>query len=130
VPPPLSSDLRLRVIEAVQQGRETWQEVADRFDVGRASVNRLVRLFRATGGIDPKPATGGTEPKISDGDLEVLRQVLTDKPDLTLPELAVELGERTDVWVSEATIGRAVRDRLKFSRKKRPLFQRNASAHR
>lgn len=128
MPPPLSPDLRSRILDAVQQGGETWKQVAERFKVGRASVNRLMRTFRSTGSTAPKPATGGPEPKIDDVGLEVLRHLLTEKPDLTLAELAVEFGQRSDIWVSEATVGRAVRQRLKFSRKKRPSFQRRDSA--
>ena len=130
MPAPLSFDLRERIIKAVQSGGFTWQEVADRFEVGRASVNRLMRQLRQTGEIRPKPATGGRDSKIDDAGLLVLREILEAKADMTLPELAVELGERTGVWVSEATLGRAVRDRLQFTRKKRPLFQRRDNAPR
>ena len=83
MPAPLSFDLRERILKAVQGGGVTWQEVADRFEVGRASVSRLMRQVRQTGEIKPKPATGGRDSKIDDAGLLVLREILEAKADLT-----------------------------------------------
>lgn len=130
MPAPLSADLRKRIFDAVRKGTGTWQEVADRFGVGRATVNRLMRRHRETGEIDPLPATGGPSVKIDEAGLKVLREMLEKKSDLTLTEIAVELGKQTGVWVSEATVGRAIRERLDFTRKKRPSSQARGNARR
>ena len=59
MPAPLSIDLRQRIIKAYEAGGVTQQQVAERFDVGIASVVRLLARKRATGGLEPKPNVGG-----------------------------------------------------------------------
>lgn len=44
VPAPLSMDLRERIVKAVLEGKESQSEVAKRFDVGVATVVRLMAL--------------------------------------------------------------------------------------
>lgn len=123
---PLSQDLRIRIIDAWKQQELTWDELAERFSVGRATVDRLIALYRATGSVAPRPRGGGYPPKIPDEKLPVLEAVLRAHPDATLPEL-VELYEKASGdRVSTMTIGRGC-VRLGFTRKKRPSFRRSGS---
>ena len=60
----LSLDLRRRIIDAYDNGEGTQARLARRFKVGKATVERLVRLRRETGSVEPRPHGGGTGPLI------------------------------------------------------------------
>ena len=61
MPAPLAIDLRQRIIKAYEAGGVTQQQVAERFDVGIASVVRLLARKRATGGLEPKAQRWGAQ---------------------------------------------------------------------
>lgn len=96
-----STDLRERALVAVEAG-ESPEEVAERFMVGRASVDRWVAAARDEGRRAPKPM-------IRDRVEAELLRILEDNNHLTLTEcrdrLAMETGVRVDPW----TVGRALR---------------------
>src|SRR3712207_2876737 len=100
---PLSTDLRERVIRAWQNQEGTWEELALRFGVGVASVNRWVRRFRHTGAVTPAPHAGGQWHRIPDEDLPLLRQLVAERPDQTRAQLARAYARRRKVHVSVAT---------------------------
>jgi transposase len=127
VPAALPKELRRRIIEAWQAGEGTWEQLAARFKVGVATVDRLVALFRATGSIDPRPHGGGHEPQLTTEHLELLRKLVEAQPDMTLEELAVELIAKGGPAVSTATVGRAVREKLGLTRKKSPSSRPSAT---
>jgi len=127
VPAPLSVDLRARIIAAWQRQDSTWDELADVFDVGVASVNRLIRRFRATGSIEPEPHAGGQWHRIPDEKLPVLRALVVETPDATLEELTTAYMARTGDVVGRSTLDRAL-GRLDITRKKRPSSRASAIA--
>lgn len=55
MPAPLSNDLRIRIAEARAQDA-----------VGRASVDRVLRLVRETGSVEPAPHGGGAPKRIQE----------------------------------------------------------------
>jgi transposase len=120
MPAPLSSDLRSRIIAAWLNKEGTWVELAERFDVGPASVNRLIARVRRTGSIEPTKQKYGSDPKLSEEHLAEIKKMLEGRPDITFPELQLEIVEKLGVEVSVATVGRAVRERLGWTRKKSP----------
>ena len=69
---PISEDLRLRVVQARQDGL-TIEATAERFSIGTASDQRWTQQFRETGSVAPKPHNGGPKPKIRDEGADVLR---------------------------------------------------------
>ena len=121
---PYSNDLRQKVIEAYRQGKSSLREIAERFLVSLSLVWLLVKQFRETGRIDPKPHGGGKKRKIAGADLFVLRQLVEEHSDATLSELGNLFFERTGIKVSESTVWQA-RRRLRISRKKRPFMLPN-----
>jgi transposase len=50
--------------------------------------------------------------------VEAVRTLLEQRPDSTLPELVSALAETYGITVSRATVGRTVRERLGWTRKK------------
>lgn len=114
---PISVDLRERVIRAWQRKEGTWEELAERFEVGLASVNRWIGRFRQTGTVEPDPHAGGHQHLIPEEHLPLLRELVKERPDQTLPDLVEAYARRTKVYVSDATMGRGLR-RAGISRKK------------
>lgn len=58
-----------------------------RFGVGRATVNRVLRLARETGSVEPAPHAGGVPRRVTEADQRVLEEFLRVRPDATLDEL-------------------------------------------
>ena len=125
MPKPHPVELRRRVVAAVIEDGDTYDQAAARFKVGRASVNRWVQLAKR-GDVRPKPGTNGMEHTIRDDLLEQLRRLVLEHRDDTLSEHRDRFEEQTGVSVSVATIGRAVH-RLRLSRKKRRSKPKSAS---
>jgi transposase len=99
-------DLRERIVAAYERGDLTRDQVADLFQVGRASVNRLVHRFRETGTVEPSPHGGGKPRKLTARGEKVLRALLVEFPDVTIPELVRLLLERAKLAVSTSTVSR------------------------
>jgi transposase len=128
MPAALSLDLRRRIIAAWLDKEESWQEIADRFGVGVATVDRLVARYRRTGDVAPTQQKYGADPILDDAAVELVRKLLLKRPDSTLPELVGALEEQHGISVSRSTMGRTVRERLGWSRKKRVSSRRSATA--
>jgi len=110
----ISMDLRVRIFEARQSGEKT-AKVSERFCVSPAFVRRLMQRYREDGYLKP-PGQGkkrGRKPAFTEHDLERLRDLATQRPDLTTTELRDQLG----FSVQPLTVGRALR-RLGFTYKK------------
>lgn len=115
---PLSLDLRVRILEAYERGEGSVRDVADRFMVSPKTVQKYRNLWRASGNVMPRPHGGGRGRKIEDA---LLRQLLAERNDRTLDELAVEYARRHGGdRVARSTMSEAVR-RLEWTRKKKTL---------
>lgn len=123
---PLSSDLRRRIIQVWQAEKERVPELAARFSVGTATVKRLIRRFRETGSVEPRPHGGGQRPKIPAEKLPRVQRLLEANPDWSVDELAVAYNRQEGTTVSRSTMVRTIA-RLGFTRKKSPLLPRNAT---
>ena len=108
MPSPYSTALRWRIVRAMEKPGTTYEDVAERFEVGRATVNRWGRLYRETGDVDPRPHAGHPPRKLDEqGELVVL-ELVSQSPDATLGELADETSTNTKIQVSRATNGRSL----------------------
>jgi transposase len=123
---PLSLDLRHRIVGAWQKEKAGVPELAERFQVGTATVKRLIRRFRDTGSVEPLPHGGGQRPKIPAGKLERVRKLVEAYPDWSVDELAETYNRQEGTDLSRSTMVRAL-SRLGFTRKKRPWSPRNAT---
>ena len=115
---PYSMDLRERVVAAYQRGDVTMKEVADQFGVGVATVNRWLRWTRERGSPAPLPPGRGPKPLIGEEEWPMVEQILVERPDATMQEVAWELDERFGFEVSRSTVQKAVQSRG-WTRKKR-----------
>ena len=84
---PYSMDLRQRVVEAYENGEGTQAELAETYGVSVGWVEKLLRRWRETGCVAPKPHGGGRRAKISGKQEERLRKIVEETPDATLEEL-------------------------------------------
>jgi len=69
-------ELRERVIRAWQRKNATWEELAELFDVGLATVNRWIGRFRRTGSAEALPHGGGQTHRIPAKMLPVLKALV------------------------------------------------------
>ena len=103
-----SSDLRSRVLAAVEQGASPGA-AALRFAVGRSTAYRWVAAARGEGRREAKPLHGGPAPRIT-GAVEAAMLGLAGGPHHpSLAEIAARLAEATRVRVHLSTVHRALR---------------------
>lgn len=90
----LSEDLRSRIVDAYLAGEGSYEELAERFDVARSSVYRLLKRFHRTGSVSPSAHGGGQPAKIAPDDAEVLAALVRAMPDASVQELATAWSKR------------------------------------
>lgn len=108
--------LREQLVHAYRTGLvDTYEKAAELFGVGRASVSRLLRLHRETGGVEPKPVGGNRRRLVDD---VWLRSHAEKHPNALLRE-------RVEAWATESgkvvhisTMGAAMK-RIGWTHKKR-----------
>jgi transposase len=88
---PYSSDLRERVVEAVNEGA-TRSEAAECFGVGVSSAVRWHQAWRETGTFEAKPC-GGSRSPLEDY-AEAIIALVEDQRDRTLDEIVAAMHER------------------------------------
>ncbi len=123
-----SDDLRARVIEAVEEEGCSLREAAERFNVGKTWVGKIVQRLRETGHAGAYLTTAGPGPSLDEAARTQLAAWLREDPDLTQQQLADRLaveGPRVD----RSTISRTLRD-MGWTRKKRASSPPSSSASR
>ena len=122
MPAPHPLELRKRVIKAWEKDEETFQELADRFLIGVATVERWVTLKRNTGSVKAKPMGGSRRPFIVDKEGEsIITEILDNNPEITLSVVCELYFAKQKVVVSQQTMSDTVR-RLGYTKKKE-LFE-------
>src|SRR5438874_5668563 len=116
MPAPLSGDLRERVVAAIRDG-SSMRGAAARFSVSPSSAIKLMARFRATGSVAPARYGGHRRPVLLPHE-ELLRALVSERPDITLAEIRDELRQQRGVSVCLATIHVSLR-RLGLRFKKR-----------
>lgn len=114
----LSLDLRERVVEAYQRKEGSIRALAERFNVGKNTVQDWIQRHRETGSLAPCSGPRGPQPLLSGEALKHLAALVEEKNDRTLAELKQLLEERHSIQVSESSICRALNARLHLPRKK------------
>lgn len=117
MPAPLSDDLRRRIVRAWDAEKTSYAELAERFQIGEASVSRILRLHRETGDVAPLPHGGGNPARIQDDELSALHALVDANADATQQELADLWLVATGNVVSRSAMSRALR-RAGITRKK------------
>lgn len=126
MPKPYSDDLRVRLLEEIEQGA-TREEAAERFGVSVSSVGRFLRLERETGSVSPAKF-GGYKRFALAAHEDRVRRLVAQQPDITLAELRAKLA-RQKVTIGQTSIFRFLRH-LNLTFKKKPSRGRAGSAGR
>lgn len=111
-----SLDLRERIVRAVARGMP-HTVAASTFGVGRATVERYVRLQRETGTLAPRPIPG-RPPTIPPSQAALLGAQVAAAPDATLGEHCATWARARGARLSPSAMQRTLA-RLRVTRKKR-----------
>ena len=120
MPAPYSQDLRDRILAAYDRGKKT-KEISDTFGISPAGARRVKQVRQEQQRTTRLPMGGVRVVKI---DLDVLRELVEQQPDATIPELHERLGKDC---CSESAVGMALK-RLGLSFKKRRSMPPNRTA--
>jgi transposase len=123
---PIPSQLREAIVRTYQEGDRSYDEVATALGIGRATVNRVLRLKRETGSVAALPRGGGNRSPIHGKLAELLVAIVTKMPDATVAELADALISRSNITTSRSSVLRAL-VRLGYSRKKSRSWRASAT---
>ena len=104
MPHPLSNDLRERVVAYVEAGH-SCHEAAAHFATSVSFAVNLMRLWRETGRVDPRPRGGFRHGKLASHRDFILAAVAA-RNDITMPELAEELVKAKGVKADPSTLSK------------------------
>jgi len=120
MPKAYSLDLRERVARFVEAG-QSCHAAAAHFSVSVSFVVRLMRAFRTTGSLIPKPSGGRRHAKL-DPHRTFLIARSEEKADIPMPEPAAELAAATGTRADPASLSRwLIRNDYRF--KKKPCWR-------
>lgn len=115
MPKAYSLDLRERVAGFVDSGRSRHAAAAH-FKVSVSFVVNLMKAYRMTGRLTPKPGGGRRHAKLDPHRAFLLARV-AEKDDITMPELAAELVAATATRADPASISRwLIRNGYRFKK--------------
>jgi transposase len=124
MPKPYSLDLRERVAGFVAAGHSR-RAAAGHFAVSVSFVVKLLTALGTNGQLDPKPSGGRRHAKLEPHRAFLLARV-SEKEDITMPELALALEAATGTKAAPASLSRwLIRNGYRF--KKNPAGQRARS---
>lgn len=119
-----SLDLRQKIIDTYENEPISQRQIAARFRVAQSVVTRLLKQYRETGQLSPKPRPG--RPRALNAEqVQVVKALVDTTPDITLGELCQALEKQAGVTVSESTMCREMK-RLNLTSKKSPSPQRKS----
>ncbi len=92
--------------------------IAQAYGVSEREVYKLAAQMRETGSVDVRTGNCGRKPKLTEEDLERVDNAIQAQPDITLGELITNL----ELDISKSRLGRIVREKLGYSRKKKVIY--------
>jgi transposase len=120
---PYSVDFRQKIIDVWKKEKISIRGLAQRFDVAKSFIQKLLKQHKETGDIRPRPQGGSPPTKLNSEQLIILIEIIESNNDATLEELSDLLYEKTQVKVSRATLGRLTQ-KLNYSFKKKHYTRR------
>jgi transposase len=84
---PYSTDLRERVVAAIDHHEGTLRQIARTFRVSLSFIVRLLQRRRAAGTLTPKPHGGGPPQALGPDDRQRLAALIQEQPDAALKQL-------------------------------------------
>ena len=115
---PYSIDLREKIVNAYVRGDTSVRKVAAQFGVAKSYVQKLLKLQRTQGHLNPQKQGEKLKGKLDEYGSE-LAAMVQKHPDATLAEYCEYFGEQYNVWVCVSVMCCALQKR-QLTRKKRP----------
>lgn len=106
---PYSKDLRQKILSTHLEGQESIRQIAQRFQVSKSFVQKLLKQYRETGKIAPKAHRGGISSKLNSSQINLVAELVKQNNEATLQELCDLLESETGVKVSRSTMSRIIR---------------------
>jgi transposase len=107
---------RRKIISLYQLGLDT-EDIAAQFSASVSGVRRVWQQYREQGRDEPAFANCGRKPTLTEEQMQQLRQIVQEKPDRFVREVAKEVQDRLGVLACRQTVGRWLRE-LGLTRKK------------
>ncbi len=123
---PLSTDLRKRLVSAVEDG-QSRRAAARRFGVAASTAIKWVDQWRREGRIESKPLGGDRHSHRMEAHADEILRLVEETPDITLAEIAAHLEEAYGLRVAQSTVWRLL-DRHGQTFKKKRARKRTAAA--
>lgn len=121
MPSPVPLETRIAAVEAYKAGGGSVAEVAARFGFSAPTLQRLLRKHREGQDLAARPSGKGRPPMLDDEGMQVLVQLLEERPQSSLEELRPELERRTGKTPSLGTLYRYTK--LLGYRRRRPVIE-------
>lgn len=80
-------DLRERILASYDRGEGTRDEIAHHYKVSLGMVKKLIQQRRHCGDIAPRHHLSGRKPLILESHKKAMKELLAQRPDMTLEEL-------------------------------------------
>jgi len=123
---PLSTDLRTRLILAVEDGMSR-RSAARRFGVAASTAIKWVAQWRRTGDVRPRPQGGDHRSQRIEAHAGEVLALVEETPDITLSEIAAHLEARHGLKAAQSTVWRLL-DRHGMTLKKNRARRRASTA--
>jgi transposase len=111
-------DFKKKIIDVYHGEPISQRQLAKRFNVAKSFIQKLLKQYRETGDVQPKPHGGGGELKLMSEHQVTLLEIVEENNDATLEELCQLLQEKIEISISRATMGRMMQ-RLRLTLKKK-----------
>lgn len=102
---PLSDDLRVRLVAAVEAG-ESRRSAAKRFGVAPSTAIKWMALWRQEGHVQPRPMGGDRRSHQTEAHASVILKLIEEKPDVTVAEIVTHLRDQYGAHVSDSAVWR------------------------
>ena len=116
---------RRKIILLYQSGLDT-EDIAPQMGASLSGVRRVWQQFREEGRDEPAFGNCGRKPTLTDDQMQQVRQIVQEKPDRFVREIAEEVERRLGVVVRRQTVGRWL-SQLGLTRKKSRSTRRSSS---
>jgi transposase len=104
MPQPLSNDLRRRLVECVEEGHSR-REAAARLKTAASSAVNVLKRWKETGSVEPRPRGGFRHGKLRPH-REFILGIVEKRPDITMSELAEELLAAKGVGIDPSNLSK------------------------
>jgi transposase len=114
---PYPIEFRRKIISVYEQENISIRKLAQRFQVAKSFIQKLLKQYQQTGDLNPQPQGGSPPSLVQEEQLITLIEIIESNNDATLEELCDLFQEARGIKVSRATMGR-ITLQLNYSVKK------------